>query len=629
MSLDAQTIGNPRSDSLPAPVAAEDSAFTRHGTYFFEDGNITFLVDNTLFCVHRYFFARDSSHFAKRLVRLGARENEALEATISLRDVKRADFEAFLSILYPAEFDEHSRSYEQWKGVLHLSTLWDFTSVRRLALASLKPPTPFDQLLLGRAYSVEHYIVPAMSSLCERPEPLTLGEVRQMRPEDVVLVASVRESIRGAALEIEPSDIPASVQVALSHLHGPHADDGVLSYTLRTARKGAEADEHLVRERAANEAHAKTQTESRQRVEAEVRAHEAEDAKAWAEAEANANAEAEVQAQAQAETKARAEAKEEAGVSARAYAEAKAKVEVEAKAFADAKRAKKEATKKATAAKAKHKEAKAMAEKAKIKAGAEAKAKAEAEEQARREAEAKAAKATSAATFTQCESGEVRPTKLEKAACTNAGPAKAVASISAKVIDKVLVQAIGQLAEASAGKSEPTQTPAANAGESAEPAVAPQPPNAPANVAKSTEPAQAAPESQPSKDDPLATSQPPPVPEKRGVSATTDAAPVTDQQAPLALEDESAVSQPSANVAQATETPAPQLTGGTTPPAPDAADAKAGRSASIPVLRLNHIRMESGWGPSTPADDVASGSEYAEQSGTKQSLENQKKKSKK
>ncbi|KAI0263853.1 hypothetical protein BC834DRAFT_885888 [Gloeopeniophorella convolvens] len=226
-------LKSPSDNDSPALSPVEDAVSMRHGMYFFEDGNVTFQVDNVLYCVHRYFFARDSTYFAARLVRLGAREHEALGTTISLGGVKRGDFEAFLSILYPAEFDEHDHSYEQWKGVLHLSTLWGFASIRRLALVYLKPPTPFDQLLLGRAYSVEHYIVPALSSLCERPEPLTLGEVRQMSPEDVVLVTTVRESIRGAVLEVLPSDIPTCVQVALSHLCGPHADDKALFHSLK------------------------------------------------------------------------------------------------------------------------------------------------------------------------------------------------------------------------------------------------------------------------------------------------------------------------------------------------------------------------------------------------------------
>jgi hypothetical protein len=58
-------------------------------------------VDGTLFCVHRYFFDRDSTYFSTRLKQLGIREHEALSIIISLGDVERKDFEAFLSVLYP------------------------------------------------------------------------------------------------------------------------------------------------------------------------------------------------------------------------------------------------------------------------------------------------------------------------------------------------------------------------------------------------------------------------------------------------------------------------------------------------------------------------------------------------
>ncbi|KAI0000979.1 hypothetical protein BJV77DRAFT_933413, partial [Russula vinacea] len=112
---------------------------------------------------------------------------------ISLGDVERKDFEAFLSVLYPDDFDEHNLSYEQWKSVLRLSTQWGFSSLRKLALRSINPPTPFDQLLLARAYSVDHWVLPALSALCERTVPLSLNEASQMSMEDVVLVTTVRE----------------------------------------------------------------------------------------------------------------------------------------------------------------------------------------------------------------------------------------------------------------------------------------------------------------------------------------------------------------------------------------------------------------------------------------------------
>ncbi|KAI0295216.1 hypothetical protein BC826DRAFT_1135241 [Russula brevipes] len=56
---------------------ADDDPFTRHDKYYFMDGNITFLVDGILYCVHRYFFYRDSTYFSTRLEQLGIREHEA------------------------------------------------------------------------------------------------------------------------------------------------------------------------------------------------------------------------------------------------------------------------------------------------------------------------------------------------------------------------------------------------------------------------------------------------------------------------------------------------------------------------------------------------------------------------
>ncbi|KZP20419.1 hypothetical protein FIBSPDRAFT_954583, partial [Athelia psychrophila] len=40
-----------------------DAQGARHSQYYFEDGNIIFRVEDTLYNVHRYFFARDSAHF--------------------------------------------------------------------------------------------------------------------------------------------------------------------------------------------------------------------------------------------------------------------------------------------------------------------------------------------------------------------------------------------------------------------------------------------------------------------------------------------------------------------------------------------------------------------------------------
>jgi hypothetical protein len=135
-------------------------------------------------------------YFSTRFAQLGVRNHEALSTIISLGDVECEDFEAFLSVLYPENFEEHNLSYEQWRSVIHLSTRWGFASLRKLALASIKPPTSYDRLLLARKYAVDHWVVPALTALCSRTAPLSLDEALVMGMEDVVLVATVREEIR-------------------------------------------------------------------------------------------------------------------------------------------------------------------------------------------------------------------------------------------------------------------------------------------------------------------------------------------------------------------------------------------------------------------------------------------------
>ncbi len=98
--------------------------------------------------------------------------------------------------------------------MLDLSTCWDFTSIRRLALNSIQPPTPHDRLKLARTYSVDHWMIPALSALCEREAPLSLDEAREMDIEDVVLVATVREDIRSRNLQVDAAEIPRRVEAA-------------------------------------------------------------------------------------------------------------------------------------------------------------------------------------------------------------------------------------------------------------------------------------------------------------------------------------------------------------------------------------------------------------------------------
>ena len=104
------------------------------------------------------------------------------------------------------------RSFEEWSSILDLSTRWGFTSIRDLALRCVEPPNPLQRLILARKYTIERWINPALLGLCERQEPLSLDEARLMDFEDVVLVGSVRQTVRSPTPTVNSAGIKECIQ---------------------------------------------------------------------------------------------------------------------------------------------------------------------------------------------------------------------------------------------------------------------------------------------------------------------------------------------------------------------------------------------------------------------------------
>ena len=105
-------------------------------------------------------------------------------------------------------------SFKEWSSILDLSSRWGFTSIRDLAIRCLKPPSPYHLLLLARKYGVDEWVLPALSELCERPQPLSVDEARLMDFEDIVLIGSVRERVRSRTLTltVKPSEVRSCIE---------------------------------------------------------------------------------------------------------------------------------------------------------------------------------------------------------------------------------------------------------------------------------------------------------------------------------------------------------------------------------------------------------------------------------
>jgi hypothetical protein len=82
-------------------------------------------------------------------------------------------------------------------SILHLSDLWNFETMRTLAITRLSLLTsPIDRVLLARKYGVDVWLLPAYQQICEREAWLSDEEGRQLGIDDVMKIGRARQSIR-------------------------------------------------------------------------------------------------------------------------------------------------------------------------------------------------------------------------------------------------------------------------------------------------------------------------------------------------------------------------------------------------------------------------------------------------
>ncbi|KAF6761159.1 hypothetical protein DFP72DRAFT_803918 [Ephemerocybe angulata] len=174
----------------------------RHPRFFFQDGNVIFMVEGTLFKVHKFFFQRDSPIFNSMFTlpppNNDRPEGEVEDNPIVLQGFKATDFERFLSILYPLNFlNCDLTTADEWTSVLAISSMWEFASLRLLAIDKLSHITnAVDRIALGKRFDLPHWVTPAYFDLCTRGEPLNQDEGEKLGMADVIKIGQIRHQIR-------------------------------------------------------------------------------------------------------------------------------------------------------------------------------------------------------------------------------------------------------------------------------------------------------------------------------------------------------------------------------------------------------------------------------------------------
>ncbi|KZV69821.1 hypothetical protein PENSPDRAFT_580331, partial [Peniophora sp. CONT] len=123
--------------------------------------------------------------------------SKSLDDTFFLYGASAPEFDAFLTVLLPNDYNGYVLTKEQWLSVLKLSTLWDFLTVRMLAIRHLTPllkRVPLERLIVARTYNARNeWTESAIQELVERDEPLFMDEAAQLPWAYVVRIHQARE----------------------------------------------------------------------------------------------------------------------------------------------------------------------------------------------------------------------------------------------------------------------------------------------------------------------------------------------------------------------------------------------------------------------------------------------------
>lgn len=187
--------------TYPSGSSRVDLVSRRHPDYYFQ-GDVVFSVEGTLFCVHRYFFDRESDYFSQEF----SKPDEDIPRGSSdahpfvLNGITKQDFTRFLWVFYNPAYKYENGKLDDWLSILKLSDLWGFTRVKDLSIRYIEQNEldPVKRIAIYQEYHANRAIsIPYFIELIERPAPLTTEEAHRVGLDTALTIMQAREFARG------------------------------------------------------------------------------------------------------------------------------------------------------------------------------------------------------------------------------------------------------------------------------------------------------------------------------------------------------------------------------------------------------------------------------------------------
>ncbi|KAK0212348.1 hypothetical protein DFS33DRAFT_20462 [Desarmillaria ectypa] len=185
----------------PLTLLPMASSPCRSQDYYWD--TIVLQIEDTLFRIPKYQLVGKSEIFDSMLsLPQGSNEAEGSsdDSPIKLSNISKIDFEWLLQVLYPRDTVKPPElSINGWISILRLSSLWRMVDMRSNAIVHLTPllcrVSPADRILLGRKYSVAHWISSGYVDLAKREGVVSLEEAEKIGLDTALLIHHARESL--------------------------------------------------------------------------------------------------------------------------------------------------------------------------------------------------------------------------------------------------------------------------------------------------------------------------------------------------------------------------------------------------------------------------------------------------
>ncbi|EIW78695.1 hypothetical protein CONPUDRAFT_108685 [Coniophora puteana RWD-64-598 SS2] len=166
--------------------------------------NVTFAVENMLFCVPRQVFERSSEVFQDMFSMPSGNQNvegKDAEHPIILEDVTSSDFKQLLRVMFSrSDLDgpdtTQPLTFDEWTGVIRLTHKWEMRTLHQSAINSASKMSgvdPVQKLSIAMAYHIEEWLRPALNGIACRKETLSPRDVEILGVDMVLKLARVRE----------------------------------------------------------------------------------------------------------------------------------------------------------------------------------------------------------------------------------------------------------------------------------------------------------------------------------------------------------------------------------------------------------------------------------------------------